>query len=76
PWTALFDPLGIRSAVWETPGVGTFVASSNAYMTARALARVGLLMQRGGQWQDRPLLGNDWRTVVLTPFAGEHGVAR
>ncbi|RMR10395.1 serine hydrolase domain-containing protein [Pseudomonas syringae group genomosp. 7] len=76
PWTALFDPLGIRSAVWETDGVGTFVGSSYAYMTARDLARVGLLMQRGGQWQDRQLLGNDWMNFVLTPFAGEHVDAR
>ncbi|EGH04874.1 beta-lactamase, partial [Pseudomonas amygdali pv. aesculi str. 0893_23] len=60
PWTALFDPLGIRSAVWETDGVGTFVGSSYAYMTARDLARIGLLMQRGGQWQARQLLNKEW----------------
>ena len=39
PWTALFEPLGIRSAVWERDATGTFVASSYAYMTARDLAR-------------------------------------
>ena len=55
PWTALFNPLGIKSAVWETDAAGTFVGSSYLYMTARGLARVGLLMQRnesvpGGQW--------------------------
>ncbi|GFZ59972.1 Beta-lactamase [Pseudomonas amygdali pv. photiniae] len=71
PWTALFDPLGIRSAVWETDGVGTFVGSSYAYMTARDLARIGLLMQRGGQWQARQLLNKEWMDFVLTPFAGE-----
>lgn len=71
PWTALFDPLGIRSAVWETDGVGTFVGSSYAYMTARDLARIGLLMQRGGQWQARQLLNKEWMNFVLTPFAGE-----
>ncbi|ALD97549.1 serine hydrolase domain-containing protein [Pseudomonas syringae] len=71
PWTALFDPLGIRSAVWETDGAGTFVGSSYAYMTARDLARIGLLMQRGGQWQDRQLLNKEWMGFVLTPFAGE-----
>ncbi|SDP56176.1 CubicO group peptidase, beta-lactamase class C family [Pseudomonas congelans] len=70
PWTALFDPLGIRSAVWETDGAGTFVGSSYAYMTARDLARIGLLMQRGGQWQDRQLLNKEWMDFALTPFAG------
>lgn len=35
PWTALFEPLGIRHAVWETDANGTFVASSYAYLTAR-----------------------------------------
>ncbi|MDY2564320.1 serine hydrolase [Pseudomonas syringae] len=71
PWTALFDPLGILSAVWETDGAGTFVGSSYAYMTARDLARIGLLMQRGGQWQDRQLLNKQWMDFALTPFAGE-----
>jgi len=71
PWAALFDPLGIRSAVWETDGGGTFVGSSYAYMTARDLARIGLLMQRGGRWQDRQLLDKTWMDFVLTPFNGE-----
>ncbi len=70
PWTALFEPLGILSAVWETDGVGTFVGSSYAYMTARDLARVGLLMQREGRWNDRQLLPEAWVKFVLTPFAG------
>lgn len=69
PWTALFDPLGIRSAVWETDASGSFVGSSYAYMTARDLARVGLLMQRGGRWQDKQLLPKTWVDFNLTPFA-------
>lgn len=50
PWTALFEPLGIHNATWETDASGTFVGSSYAYLTARDLARVGLLMQRDGRW--------------------------
>jgi len=69
PWTALFEPLGIRSAVWETDGSGTFVGSSYAYMSARDLARVGLLMQRGGRWQDKQLLPKAWVDFNLAPFA-------
>jgi CubicO group peptidase (beta-lactamase class C family) len=39
-------------------------------MTARDLARVGLLMQRRGRWNDRQLLPEAWVKFVLTPFAG------
>lgn len=70
PWTALFEPLGIRHAVWESDASGTFVASSYAYLTARDLARVGLLMARGGRWNDRQLLPEDWLAFNLKPFAG------
>jgi len=70
PWTALFGPLGIRHAVWETDASGTFVASSYAYFTARDLARVGLLMVRDGRWQDRQLLPKDWVAFNREPFAG------
>ncbi|KIF57977.1 beta-lactamase [Pseudomonas fluorescens] len=70
PWTALFEPLGIRHAVWESDASGTFVASSYAYLSARDLARVGLLMARGGRWNDRQLLPEDWVAFNRKPFAG------
>ncbi|MEX3775954.1 serine hydrolase domain-containing protein [Pseudomonas sp. MYb118] len=69
PWTALFEPLGIRHAVWETDTTGTFVASSYAYLTARDLARIGLLMARDGRWGDRQLLPADWVAFNRQPFA-------
>jgi CubicO group peptidase (beta-lactamase class C family) len=68
PWTALFDPLGITSATWERDATGTFVGSSYAYMTARDLARIALLMERGGRWQDRQLLPKAWVDFNLTPY--------
>ncbi|MDU9035387.1 serine hydrolase [Pseudomonas corrugata] len=69
PWTALFEPLGIRHAVWETDASGTFVGSSYAYLTARDLARVGLLMQRDGRWGERQLIPRDWVAFNREPFA-------
>ncbi|AYF90295.1 serine hydrolase [Pseudomonas sp. JS3066] len=69
PWTALFEPLGIRSAIWETDAAGTYVGSSYSYLTARDLARVGLLMQRGGRWGERQLLPADWVAFNRKPFA-------
>ncbi len=69
PWRALFEPLGISSAVWETDAAGTFVGSSYVYMSARDLARIGLLMQRGGRWRERQLLPAAWVEFNRTPFA-------
>ncbi|WP_268797751.1 serine hydrolase domain-containing protein [Pseudomonas huanghezhanensis] len=68
PWTALFEPLGIKNATWETDATGTFVGSSYAYMTARDLARVGVLMHREGRWQGRQLVPKAWVDFNLTPF--------
>lgn len=72
PWTALFEPLGIRQATWETDATGTFVASSYAYLTARDLARIGLLMARDGRWGERQLLPKDWVAFNRQPFAHFH----
>ncbi len=69
PWTALFSPLGITSAVWERDAAGTFVGSSYLYMTARDLARIGLLMQRDGRWGEQQLLPKAWVDFNRTPFA-------
>lgn len=38
-------------------------------MSARDLARVGLLMQRHGRWRERQLLPLAWVEFNLTPFA-------
>lgn len=69
PWSALFEPLGISSATWEADASGTFVGSSYTYMTARDLARIGLLMQRRGLWNGQQLVPETWIDFVLTPFA-------
>ncbi len=73
PWRALFEPLGIDSAVWERDGAGTFVGSSYLYMSARDLARIGLLMQRDGRWGERQLLPKAWVEFNRTPFANYNG---
>ena len=70
PWTAVFEPLGIRHVTWEADASGTFVASSYAYLTARDLARVGLLMARDGRWGGRQLLPKEWVAFNREPFAG------
>lgn len=75
PWQALFNPLGIDSAVWEQDGVGTFVGSSYLYLSARDLARIGLLMLRDGRWQGRQLLPAQWVAFNRTLFQQAQAVA-
>jgi CubicO group peptidase (beta-lactamase class C family) len=48
PWTALFDRLGMKSAVLERDQSGTFVGSSYAHMTLRDMARFGYAYLNGG----------------------------
>jgi CubicO group peptidase (beta-lactamase class C family) len=60
PWTRLFDPLGMRSAVWERDVSGTFVGSSYVYLTPRDMARFGFLFLNDGVWEDQRLLPQDW----------------
>ncbi len=56
----LFGPLGMTSASVTLDDVGTWVAASYAYATARDYARFGLLYLRDGRWGDRRLLPEGW----------------
>lgn len=63
PRRALFDPLGMDSAVFETDASGTFVGSSYLFATARDWARFGALYLDGG----RGLLPDGWVKFSTTP---------
>ncbi|MDX8479448.1 serine hydrolase [Mesorhizobium sp. VK24D] len=56
PRTALFEPLGMRSAVLETDERGTFVGSSYLYATAHDWARFGQFLLQGGVWNGAQIL--------------------
>ncbi|MBI4061508.1 MAG: serine hydrolase [Elusimicrobia bacterium] len=63
PRRALFEPLGMSSAVFEPDAAGTFVGSSFLFATARDWARFGLLYARGG----RALLPDGWAAFGASP---------
>ncbi|OJF97321.1 serine hydrolase domain-containing protein [Pararhizobium antarcticum] len=69
PRAALFRPLGMTSAVLETDAHGTFVGSSYMYATARDWARFSLFLLRGGRWNDRQLLPEDFVSFMARPTA-------
>ena len=56
PKKALFDPIGMTSAVMETDARGTFVGSSYLYATARDWARFGQFLLQDGVWNGSEIL--------------------
>jgi len=67
PRRALFDPLGMSSAVFEQDASGTFIGSSFLFATARDWARFGLLHAQDGVWDGRRILPDGWVKLVTTP---------
>ena len=69
PWTKLFNPLGIKKAVWETDRKGVFSGCCSLYLTTRSLGRIGQFMLNKGEWMGRQLLPEQWiqEYVVSTP---------
>jgi hypothetical protein len=66
PRRALFEPLGMSSAVFEPDASGTFVGSSFLFATARDWARFGQLLAQDGVWEGRRLLPEGWVKFLTT----------
>ena len=67
PRQALFDKIGMGSAIIEPDAAGIFVGSSFMYATARDWARFGLLYLQDGIWQGKRILPEGWVNYSITP---------
>jgi len=67
PRRALFEPLGMRSALIEPDASGTFVGSSHLFATARDWARFGLLYAQDGVWEGKRILPEGWVKFSSSP---------
>lgn len=74
PHTALFDKIGMHSAVMEPDAAGTFVGSSYCYATPRDWAKFGQLYLNDGLWEGERILPAGWVEYTYTPAkASENG---
>ncbi|MCB2148464.1 MAG: beta-lactamase family protein [Deltaproteobacteria bacterium] len=74
---ALFDRIGMTSAIMEPDPSGTFVGSSYTVATVRDWARFGLLYLQDGMWNGERVLPEGWAEYTTTPTPkapkGEYG---
>lgn len=73
PRTALFDPIGMTTAVFETDPSGTFMGPSWLHASARDWARFGLLILRKGMWNGEQVLPVGWVDTMMEPVAASNG---
>ena len=67
PRRALFNRIGMRSALFETDAAGTFAGGSNLFASARDWARFGLLYLNDGVWEGQRILPEGWVAYSTTP---------
>ena len=72
----LFDPLGLGPTEWATGRDGEPFAASGARMSVRDLARIGVMMLRGGKLGERTIVPADWVARCVTPAVGADEVRR
>lgn len=74
PRKALFEPLGMTSAVLEADSAGTFVGGSYLYATARDWVRFAELLRLDGQWKGKRLLPEEFMRRARTANASSKGL--
>jgi CubicO group peptidase (beta-lactamase class C family) len=73
PYSRLFAPLGMPSAIIEADARGTLVGSSYMYATARDWARFAQFLLQDGVWDGRRLLPEGFVKTISSPSASSNG---
>lgn len=73
PREALFNKIGMQSAIFEVDASGTFVGSSYLYATMRDYARFGLLYLHQGNWLGEQILPEGWTDFTTNEANGSDG---
>ena len=62
----LFGPIGINRPRWQRSPEGPVCGGFGLELTARELARFGLLARRSGEWDGAQLVSPDWFAAATT----------
>ncbi len=65
----LFEPLGIEPGFWQQDWDGNYLGFSDLHLTARDLARFGLLYRNGGRYNGRQVVPAQWVTDSLKIYS-------
>ena len=68
-WAAerLFRPIGIDEHYWKVTPDGEADTEGGLYLVPHDLARIGYLMLRGGQWNGRQIVSEEWVRASTSP---------
>ncbi len=64
----LFDAMEIRDFYWECCPRGIEIGGWGLYMRPEDLAKIGLLLLGGGNWNGKQLISKDYLTRALSPI--------
>ena len=67
PYEAVLNKIGALNTTLETDWKGDFVSSSQVWMTARDMARLGQLYLQNGMWGGEQIINPEWIEYVTTP---------
>jgi len=67
PSRALFDRIGMRSAVFQLDASGTHAGGYGVHATARDWARFGVLLRDDGSWRGERIVPTGWTASMAQP---------
>lgn len=70
----LFEPLGIRDAMWEQDPQGYYDGWGDLSLHPRDMAKIGYLFLHQGEWGGRQVVSREWveaATIAQTPGIGD-----
>ncbi|MFX0011429.1 MAG: serine hydrolase domain-containing protein [Candidatus Hermodarchaeota archaeon] len=69
----LFGPLSIEESLWVEDPQGVAGGGDNLYLSPRNMAKIGYLYFKGGMWEDKQIVSEEWvrtSTSNLIDFGG------